>query len=357
MPLLVLLVAALALIVAENAAAAAAPPPRWAVRLWLDEDGALVDAAAAAEPASWREEEVALLRRYAATLPDAIATAERRSLRLERRAATAVKRAQARARSVDAGRALADALGLVHVDTVGELLDTHVLSVPDKAAGAANASAADAFEAALRAHPWVRWVERQWPRARQLRAAVPSFNDPQFKDQWHLYNQASPGNDEQVVEVWAQGITGAGVVVAMVDDGVHYKHPDLTDAINWDGTFNFVNKNYDPTPQFGDDHGTRCAAQIVAKPNNGVCGVGIAYGAQLSGTARVLSSSLSRRGRARGLTARLPRRGPGLVHAQPSASSARPTPTTRPSLMRSATSATSTISTPTAGAPATTAGR
>jgi len=286
-PLRVLLVAALALIVAVNAAAAAAPP-RWAVRLWLDEDGALVDAAAAAAPASWHEEEVALLRRYAAKPLDVIAAVERRSLRLERRATKAAKRTQARARSVDAGRVLADALGLVHVDTVGELLDTHVLTVPDEAAAAANASAADALEAALRAHPWVRWVERQRPRARWLRAVVPSFNDPMFKEQWHLYNHASPGSDEQVVDVWAQGITGAGVVVAMVDDGVHYKHPDLVDAINWDGTYNVVNKNYDPTPQFGDEHGTRCAAQIVAKPNNGVCGVGIAYGAQLSGTARVL---------------------------------------------------------------------
>lgn len=31
-----------------------------------------------------------------------------------------------------------------------------------------------------------------------------------------------------------------------------------------------------------ESHGTRCAGQIIAKPNNGVCGVGVAYNANLA---------------------------------------------------------------------------
>lgn len=33
-----------------------------------------------------------------------------------------------------------------------------------------------------------------------------------------------------------------------------------------------------------NEHGTRCAGEIAAVANNGVCGVGIAYEASISGT-------------------------------------------------------------------------
>lgn len=32
-----------------------------------------------------------------------------------------------------------------------------------------------------------------------------------------------------IAEVWQQGITGKGVVVAVVDDGIQQSHPDLKD--------------------------------------------------------------------------------------------------------------------------------
>ena len=37
-------------------------------------------------------------------------------------------------------------------------------------------------------------------------------------------------------------------------------------------------------------HGTRCAGEISALPNNNVCGVGVAYGAKFSGTIGVAFS-------------------------------------------------------------------
>lgn len=35
-------------------------------------------------------------------------------------------------------------------------------------------------------------------------------------------------------QVWAQGYTGAGVIVAVVDSGVNYEHADVADHL-WDG--------------------------------------------------------------------------------------------------------------------------
>lgn len=42
------------------------------------------------------------------------------------------------------------------------------------------------------------------------------------------------GVDLDVMPVWQQGITGRGVVVSILDDGVDHTHPDLRD--------NFVSK-------------------------------------------------------------------------------------------------------------------
>lgn len=47
-----------------------------------------------------------------------------------------------------------------------------------------------------------------------------------------------------------------------------------------------------PDPRRDDHHGTRCAGQIVAQPNNKLCGVGVAHGAQVSAI-RILSEQLS----------------------------------------------------------------
>lgn len=53
------------------------------------------------------------------------------------------------------------------------------------------------------------------------------WNDPLLPRQWHLFNKRNPGHDVNVVPVWRQGITGKGVVVCIIDDGVDYEHRDL----------------------------------------------------------------------------------------------------------------------------------
>lgn len=74
--------------------------------------------------------------------------------------------------------------------------------------------------------------------------------------------------------LWQQGLTGDDVVVAVLDSGVNYHHPDLADHM-WDGGdafplhgYDFERDDFDPIDDNG--HGTSCAG-IVA--GNGKCGV------------------------------------------------------------------------------------
>ena len=122
----------------------------------------------------------------------------------------------------------------------------------------------------------------------------PEFDDPLFTRQWYLFNRNHPGHDINVIPVWKEGITGKGVVIALIDDGVDYEHADLKDSFRKDLSYDFNGGKLlpIPDPDLRDYHGTRCAGQLVAKPNNGVCGVGIAPAAQISAI-RILSGAVS----------------------------------------------------------------
>ena len=111
-----------------------------------------------------------------------------------------------------------------------------------------------------------------------------SINDPLYGCQWHLNNdnqfRNSAGQDIRVEEVWPT-YTGSGINVAVVDDGMHYQHEDLTDNV-----LSSFNHNYDPdlTDIYNpwQDHGTAVAGLIAAKDNN--LGMrGVAPGAKIYG--------------------------------------------------------------------------
>ncbi|KAJ9072888.1 pheromone processing endoprotease [Entomophthora muscae] len=118
------------------------------------------------------------------------------------------------------------------------------------------------------------------------------ITDPLFKRQWHLENTKGSQNDLNVTGLWKEGITGKGVVVAIVDDGIDFKHRDIGDNYFRKGSFDFNKNRPDPYPDTRlDHHGTRCAGQVAGLPND-VCGVGIAFGAKVAGI-RILSLDIA----------------------------------------------------------------
>ncbi|HAN45282.1 MAG TPA: peptidase S8 [Cyanobacteria bacterium UBA8156] len=130
----------------------------------------------------------------------------------------------------------------------------------------------------------------------------------------------------QAPAVWQQGITGAGVIVAVLDSGINLDHPDLVgqfwvnpgetlDGRDSDGNgfvddlhgYDFVRNDGDPRNDSRDEyHGTHVAG-IVAARRNGLDAVdrqgveyevtGIAYGARIMAV-RVLDEQGRGSGRA-----------------------------------------------------------
>lgn len=116
--------------------------------------------------------------------------------------------------------------------------------------------------------------------------------DPTFNTQWHLINPLQPGHDLNVTGLWYENITGHGIAVAVVDDGLDMDHEDLKNNYFAEGSYDFNNNLPDPKPRLADDyHGTRCCGEIAAVKND-VCGVGIAYDAKVAGL-RILSGQIS----------------------------------------------------------------
>lgn len=97
---------------------------------------------------------------------------------------------------------------------------------------------------------------------------------------WHI---GAIGADQ----VWAQGITGNGVLVGHLDTGVSYDHPDLVNHM-WDGGTEFPNHGWDAVdddndPYEGDTtwgHGTHTSGLIIGDGSNGTT-TGAAPGATL----------------------------------------------------------------------------
>lgn len=118
------------------------------------------------------------------------------------------------------------------------------------------------------------------------------IHDPLFASQWHLVNDQEIGNDMRIIDVWRRNITGKGVSVAIVDDGLDSTHPDLQDSFFLEGSWDYNDHQNLPEPKNADDrHGTRCAGEIAAAHND-VCGVGVAPGARVAGI-RILSGPLT----------------------------------------------------------------
>ncbi len=109
-------------------------------------------------------------------------------------------------------------------------------------------------------------------------------NDPLFPNQWHL---ATQGVNLAMGNTW-DTLTGRGINIAVVDDGLYVDHEDFVDNVYpLEGNYhrNFLGgPPNDPTPQSADDsHGTSCAGLIAARGFNNLGVVGVAPAARLMG--------------------------------------------------------------------------
>ena len=121
----------------------------------------------------------------------------------------------------------------------------------------------------------------------RLRELYSGIADPLKGGQWYL---TALGLDALGTDV-----SGAGITVGVVDDGIDYSHPDLTTQINkalgYDTQFSNSQTPGDGQPKYPnliglppDDHGTAVAGIIAAQGNNETGIVGIAPDAKLVST-------------------------------------------------------------------------
>jgi len=104
-------------------------------------------------------------------------------------------------------------------------------------------------------------------------------NEMYYKQWFHKYIESEA--------VWESGITGKGVVVAVIDTGIDLNSPDLKEQMtdykcNMMAGDVFYTDIYENSNDASDDmgHGTHCAG-IIAAANNSYGGVGVAYDAKI----------------------------------------------------------------------------
>uniref|UniRef100_A0AAQ5ZBU8 P/Homo B domain-containing protein n=1 Tax=Amphiprion ocellaris TaxID=80972 RepID=A0AAQ5ZBU8_AMPOC len=137
----------------------------------------------------------------------------------------------------------------------------------------------------LQKEPQVLWAEQQVVRNRKKRDVYDDPTDPDFPKQWYLSTPTH--QDLNTKAAWAQGYTGRGVVVTILDDGIEKDHPDLISNYDPEASYDVNDGDTDPQPRYTqrneNRHGTRCAGEVAAAANNDVCGVGVAYNAKIGG--------------------------------------------------------------------------
>ena len=120
-------------------------------------------------------------------------------------------------------------------------------------------------------------------------------NDPGFEHLWGLHNVGQAVNgvsgiadaDVDAPEAWDLTIGSANVVVAVVDTGMDYTHPDLAPNVGAVRGWDFVANDNAPLEEpgrNGDDaygHGTHVAGTIGARGNNAIGVTGMSWNVSL----------------------------------------------------------------------------
>lgn len=145
--------------------------------------------------------------------------------------------------------------------------------------------------------PAVEFVEPNFLIAHDQLA--PSPNDPRFNEQWALKNTGQTGQfgaDIEASSAWQTTTGAASVIIAVVDSGIDFTHPDLRDnqwinskPVNDDPHgWDFITDSGEIVDEQG--HGTAVAGIIAASGNNQVGVTGVMWHASLM-SLRVLDSA------------------------------------------------------------------
>ena len=158
------------------------------------------------------------------------------------------------------------------------------------------------------------------------------YDDPMLKDQWHYNNDGSvdfpgakAGADINLFDAWELTAGRPDVVVAVVDEGVYYEHPDLKpnmraneaelngqEGVDDDNNgyvddvygYNFVNGGRITWTRTGDSgHATHVAGTVAAVNNNGIGVSGVAGGTGKGDGVRMISCQIISGGTAAGVSA------------------------------------------------------
>jgi subtilisin family serine protease len=118
-------------------------------------------------------------------------------------------------------------------------------------------------------------------------------DDPQFDQQWHYHNTGQQGGTEDadidLIEAWDIEKGNADVIVAIIDEGIQYTHPDLAGNM-WDSIgYNFVSGSPNVNP---GNHGTHVAGTVAAVNNNATGVSGIAGGSGNDDGIRLMSAQV-----------------------------------------------------------------
>lgn len=119
-----------------------------------------------------------------------------------------------------------------------------------------------------------------------------SFNDTYYGHLWGLENHGQHGGVSGISinapKKWNQNETGKDKIVAIIDTGVDYNHPDLKNNM-WKNThypalkgkYGYDVADNDADPMDVDGHGTHCAGIMAAQANNNIGVSGIAPDAKI----------------------------------------------------------------------------